>query len=154
MIINVMSEDIAEDASYKLEDLTAIISVRNMDDDCVPFCESKSLYAVKTLFFDDTDQETPNCFSPEKAEEIREFLQSVLGHVDRLIVHCENGISRSAGIAAAILKTLTGDDTPITGDHWFVPNKLCYSLTMQALNDAEGKSLIGNTECEFRDNIL
>lgn len=154
MIINVMSEDIAEAASYQLKDRTAIISVRNMDDECVPFCESKSLYAVKTVFFDDTEQETTDCFSPEKAAEIKEFLESVLGRVDRLIVHCEYGVSRSAGIAAAILKTLTGDDSLIMDDDWFVPNKLCYRLTYEALNDSAGNSLIGHMECEFGDRTL
>jgi len=154
MIINVMSQEGAERASHEFTDRTAIISVRNIGDKPVGFCESSYLVGVRTLFFADTSEAGPASFSDSQAMEIRDFLISVLPKIDRLIVHCELGVSRSAGIAAAILKTLTGDDSAVFGDPWYVPNMRCYRHTYEALHDCEGNSLIGSMECEFRDNVL
>jgi hypothetical protein len=43
------------------------------------------------------------------------------------------GICRSAGIAAAISKVLTGDDSRFFDKSRYVPNMLCYRLTLEAL---------------------
>ena len=154
MIINVMSERAAETASYELKDRTAIISVRNMDAEPVLFCEGPQLIGVKTLYFADTSEDTPDSFSKAQAEEIKDFLLQMLGKIDRLIVHCEFGVSRSAGIAAAVLDALTGDSSVIFNDSWYVPNMRCYRLVYNALYDEDGNSLIGTMECDFRDSRL
>ena len=43
-----------------------------------------------------------------------------------IIVHCDAGISRSAGIAAGILKLFTGDDFQIFDNPYYHPNMWCY----------------------------
>ena len=50
-----------------------------------------------------------------------------------VIVHCDAGISRSAGIAAAILKHTTGDDSSIFENGLYDPNQWCYQKTLKAL---------------------
>ena len=43
------------------------------------------------------------------------------------------GISRSVGVAAAILKYTTGDDSSIFGNGLYDPNERCYRKTLEAL---------------------
>lgn len=43
-----------------------------------------------------------------------------------IIVHCDAGISRSAGVAAAIMKYLTGSDMEIFKNGKYQPNMWCY----------------------------
>lgn len=50
-----------------------------------------------------------------------------------VIVHCDAGISRSSGIAAAILKAYTNDDIIIFDNPKYRPNMLCYRTTLNEL---------------------
>lgn len=50
-----------------------------------------------------------------------------------VIVHCDAGISRSAGVAAGILKAQTGSDSQIFDSPMHRPNMHCYMTTLQAL---------------------
>ena len=50
-----------------------------------------------------------------------------------LIIHCDEGVSRSAGIAAAILRYYTGDDAAIFDDCFsYNPNMWCYFKVLKA----------------------
>ena len=69
--------------------------------------------------------------SDKDAERIVEFLTRH-PNVD-VIVHCDAGISRSSGVAAAILKYLTGDDSSIFDNARLHPNMWCYRKTLNAL---------------------
>ncbi|MBR1496099.1 MAG: metallophosphoesterase [Oscillospiraceae bacterium] len=59
----------------------------------------------------------------------------VLSHRNEtLIVHCDAGISRSAGVAAAIGKCCNGDDRAFFRGGRYCPNMWCYRKTMAALS--------------------
>ena len=67
----------------------------------------------------------------EDAAQVAELLRS---YPDTdVIVHCDAGISRSAGVAAAILKYTTGDDSSIFQNGLYDPNIWCYRKTLEAL---------------------
>ena len=67
----------------------------------------------------------------DDAKRVADF---VCDHGDtKIIVHCDAGISRSAGVAAAILKYLTDDDSAIFDSHRYHPNMWCYRKTLNAL---------------------
>ena len=53
------------------------------------------------------------------------------GDID-IIVHCDAGISRSAGVAAAIMQYYLGDDSEIFDSGMYRPNMWCYRKTMNA----------------------
>lgn len=55
-------------------------------------------------------------FNEKHAEEVVSWLQNIMWEkvVQRIVCHCEAGISRSAGMAAAISKILFDND-----DEWF-----------------------------------
>jgi hypothetical protein len=67
-------------------------------------------------------------FDNEMAKQIKAFLEKNI-LVDTLIVNCEAGISRSAGVAAAISKHLTGDDSFFFKN--YLPNRLVYRLLLE-----------------------
>lgn len=64
--------------------------------------------------------------------------KKIAGFVDRyknvlLIIHCDEGVSRSAGIAAAVLRYYTGDDAAIFDDCFsYNPNMWCYFKVLKA----------------------
>ena len=57
---------------------------------------------------------------------------------DDVIVHCDAGLSRSAGVAAAIMKHFNGDDSPIFDSGKYYPNMWCYRITLEALEKMKG----------------
>lgn len=68
------------------------------------------------------------------ADDARRIVATVKAHPEaqRIIVHCTAGKSRSAGVAAALMKAIHGDDSQIFGNKWYHPNMLCYRLTLDA----------------------
>ena len=147
--LNIMSQSAAKHASYVLAGKTAIISVVNMNDEDPHFHKSDNLIGVLPLRFDDVTSKEDFKMEEEDGEKIREFLRAVLPKIDRLIVHCEYGVSRSAGIAAAIMKALTGSDIEIFNNPKYVPNMHCYRTTLNALLDEEGNSVLGDHDIKF-----
>ena len=65
------------------------------------------------------------------ADEIPVFIERYKD-IDNIIVHCDAGISRSAGVGAAILKYFNDDDRELFIGY-FHPNMLCYRKTLEAL---------------------
>lgn len=98
---------------------------------------------IHVLAIDDADRgpradeshciQEPRLFSPTDAQAVVAFVRThhVCG-IRRVLIHCDAGISRSAGMAAALAKFYTGDD------FWFFkhkrPNMLVYRLMMEALH--------------------
>jgi predicted protein tyrosine phosphatase len=71
--------------------------------------------------------------SEEQAREIREFVDRYRDDVGAIVVHCEQGASRSPAVAAALAKAL-GED----GDRFFfeyVPNQYVYNLVLAAASE-------------------
>lgn len=56
-----------------------------------------------------------------------------------LVVQCEAGISRSAAVAAAILKRYTDDDSGVFSGNLYLPNRLVYSTVLNALTLEYGR---------------
>lgn len=124
---------------------TCIISIRNPDNHnySIPF---PAPYIA--LFF--ADQEDLHGISEEQANQIAHFVESQVekGNTS-IIVHCEMGVSRSAGVAAAILQKYTGDISQIVDSPSYDINARCYEYVCKALGcdvtsyevqDAAGRS--------------
>ena len=86
-------------------------------------------------FFNDTDgrSEYDHAMNTLQAIEIVQFVRMMEGYVDKLIVHCDAGQSRSAGVAAAFLKYYTGSDMAIFNNKRYTPNMRCYTLVLNEL---------------------
>ena len=87
------------------------------------------------LRFDDTDRrDTYLGISHIDARKIINFIRDNVSDkdFDKVIVNCEAGQSRSAGVAAALMKYFNNDDTPIFDNPMYTPNMLCYRTVIDA----------------------
>ena len=71
-------------------------------------------------------------FNKEMAQEILLFVMCYIKYVDLIVVHCEAGISRSAGVAGAIAKCFCGDDSYYFKH--YIPNTLVYKTIVETWN--------------------
>lgn len=93
------------------------------------------------LFFDDIDTTDTYLqeFQKDDAKDILDFVKRNLSLCDNIFVHCCAGISRSAGVAAALSKILSGDD-----EYYFkryCPNMLVYRTILNHYYSEYGKEL-------------
>ena len=119
---------------------TAIISITDTDKADVIFekNEVNGIRAVLRLKFDDVERDYKNehCITKEDAENIVKFVNKNKNKVDKFIVHCEAGVSRSAGVGAAIMKAINGDDWVVFNNPTMCPNMKCYRTVLNAFQDA------------------
>lgn len=94
--------------------------------------------ALNIWFSDITDKEREQqekyikLITNEDADKIYKFVMNIKNtNIERLIVHCNLGISRSAAVAAAISKALTGSDKEFF-DGKYVPNMVVYYTVLKA----------------------
>lgn len=104
---------------------------------------NSSIKEILYLSFYDISEETKDIFGgyssmlPDDARKIARFVNKWKDKVDTIWVNCEVGVSRSAGIAMAIMEHLNMDLTPILESTTYYPNMLCYELTKKALNNSK-----------------
>ena len=72
-------------------------------------------------------------FNAEMAREILLFIMCYIETVNLIVVHCEAGISRSAGVASAIAKCF-GEDDSYYFKH-YIPNMLVYNTILKTWNE-------------------
>jgi protein-tyrosine phosphatase len=135
----------AKKASYKINEPTLIISITDPAKTPNVFAKNSNIVSICRVSFDDTDPDIlingEVLMTQSDANKIKDFIMAYKNKVETIIVHCEAGISRSAGICAAIQKYLTGDDSAIFDSHYFCPNMHCYRLMLNALFDVPNKSI-------------
>lgn len=150
MKVYVFSRQRAKKFSYKVAEPTLFISITDPAKDLNVFAPNPNIVSICRLQFDDTDTETlrPDeiIMTEKDAAKIKQYVMAFKDKVQCIVVHCEAGISRSSGVAAAIKKYLTGDDQDIFNDRRFCPNRHCYRLTLNALFDIPIGSAFGEIE--------
>ena len=111
------------------------------------FCsETNKLKEILPLCFSDAESvagtdvygnpmTSDDLMSDEDARKVVDFVEKYRNEL--ILVHCDAGISRSAGVAAAILKACTGDDTQIFDNPYYVPNRWCYRKVLDAFAEQE-----------------
>lgn len=86
-------------------------------------------------FADMNYEDSPNgCMQMEDANKIAEFVNKWYDKVDTIIVNCDGGVSRSAGVCAAIMRVKEGDDWPVFDNRSKHPNMTCYLRTLKAFH--------------------
>lgn len=129
-----MNRESAKKLSYKNEVITtAIISITDLTNSNNRFHKSDWLKHILWVKFDDVELSDKNAITDDDAKRIALFVNLVKDKVDRIVVHCDAGISRSSGVAGAIMKYLNGDDMPIFSNGRFCPNMTCYRKVLTAL---------------------
>lgn len=136
MIVECMPrEKIIEVVDY-LDAPTLIISISSFNNSIPIYLKKPHYNLVHTEFFNFNDEtlELPHLHSitDDDAKRIANTVKKYQDKVKQIFVHCDAGISRSAGVAAAISKYLNNDDFK-----WFsppyCPNMACYTKVLFAL---------------------
>ena len=131
--------------SDEVADFAAVV-VYSRDKD-MPYIEDTPYIRDLLLEqFDDVD-DPDHGMSAEQAENIAAFVQKQENDDVDIIVSCQYGQSRSAGIAAAIAAYLGQDEMKIFSNSNKMPNMRCYALVCQALG-------IERSEEEIRERFL
>ena len=137
MNVKVFSRKTVSTASSMEKRNHIVITISDRDKENLYLPISGTCKAVLPLKFDDTDScgQNRNPMFVSDAQKIARFVNLWKNGVDTIIVNCEAGQSRSAGVAAAILKYFNGDDWQIFDNKRYTPNMRCYRLVLQALYD-------------------
>ena len=140
MNIYVMSQDMVEKYSREKQDVhTILISICSLHGgsqaDVTPN-KQNLIENVLFLRFDDDDNSRYGIQDSDVVK-IREFLEENIPkyNIHNIIVNCEAGQSRSAGVAAALMYYFNQDDTPIYKCRKYTPNSRCYSRVLHHMMD-------------------
>jgi len=118
-------------SAMKNIDESAIISINSCGDYPNRFFDNPKIKHIAHWEFDDTEMDDFG-ITQQQANQIAEFVKRYEDDVDTIVVHCDAGISRSAGIGAAILFYKYGDDSQIFEDGTYSPNMRCYKSMLKA----------------------
>lgn len=96
-----------------------------------------NIRAIKFLDFADLDSESQGykIINKHIAKDIVDFVEYYTNtyNIKNVFVNCEAGISRSAGVAGALMKFYIGDDTKIFKNPRYMPNMKCYTMILREL---------------------
>ena len=126
-----ISEAEAIERTRDLTRPTIIVSITSPGGPEIDFGSRPDLLGVLHLHFADIDYPNSSAMSLEDADAILDFIEEYSQRYAQVIVHCYEGKSRSAGVAAALQYLLLGRDD-IHGDWHYRPNALCYGKMMEA----------------------
>ena len=130
---SVLSRSKAKAFTFKQNiDDCAIISISDVNSPENHFCSNPHIKGICYLRFDDVEFGDINCITEKDALKIVQFVNAMKNKVDLFIVHCEAGVSRSAGVCAAIMTMLEKDDMEIFNNEHFCPNISCYKAVLTA----------------------
>ena len=140
MEYEIMSRKEARYASGEtIAQTTAIISITDVGSKQNEFYPASWIYAVLHIQFDDVVERGHNCMTKANAEKIAKFTLENFKKVERIIIHCEFGQSRSAGVAAALSQFFENHDNGISTDSRYFPNWTCYKYVLRALEEIGSK---------------
>lgn len=134
MNFQVLPRNKAKKLSYKeLPYSCVIILITDPGEEPVLFATNPGIKAVLKLQFEDVIDESPLSMDSRDAERIIDFVNIWKDSVESIVVHCEAGISRSAGVCSALMLWINGNDNDIYNNPFFHPNRLCRSLLLEEL---------------------
>lgn len=119
---------------HNIPSIIISISTPSVPYSVAPFVSAENkVKHILRLAFEDNDA-GDGIMMKKDAEAICQFVQNH-SETPEIIVHCDGGKSRSAGVAAAIMRGLTGDGSDILKNPQYTPNMRCYHMTVNAWNN-------------------
>ena len=135
MTISVYSKSRMYDLIEKgIPNNTAIISFSDTEEDYIDFPEGTDV--LKVAFYD----VRPHTVSKDhydkilpQAKDIAEYVYKKMKENKDIICQCDYGISRSAGLAAAIMEAYAGKGIDVFADYRYTPNQFVYNKVLKEL---------------------
>ena len=129
--IQILSQELARTTEQDVPYFVISITPKNCSD--ADLKKSKNKTSVLRLKFDDVES-GKNALTDDQALEIKNFvLENLQKGIHSCIIHCTMGMSRSAGIGAALSKVINGDDSLFF--KYYMPNMRCYRKVFNAFED-------------------
>jgi len=122
VIISISTPDVDYEESPFISDENKVTEILGLSFCDADYPNTKDVYGKIT-----SESELMN---DEDADRVVKFTEKHIGK--HIIVHCDAGISRSSGVAAAILKHYNGDDSAVFDSRWYAPNRWCYRKVLEA----------------------
>jgi predicted protein tyrosine phosphatase len=124
----------ALDAARPHEAPHVVISITSGPDDMARVRANKACRGILRLSFPDADVPSERfsedeLFSREHAAMIWRFVDEHRPNIERILVHCDAGVSRSAAVGAALARVLNGDDAQFFGGR-YRPNMRVYQTLL------------------------
>lgn len=122
----------------QLTSKSAVISFADEEDEFLDFPDNISV--LKVVFYDirpsSTVKEHYDKLLPE-AKDIAIFVNQAIKEGKDIICQCDYGISRSAGLAAAILQRYAHRGLDVFADYRYTPNQFVYNKVYKALMELD-----------------
>ena len=136
MNIMIFSKEEAQEAARKLQEPFIVISIADPGAPQCTFDDAPHLTDILYLEFWDSDR--TKGISKAQAKRIRKFVEYHLyiTSIKHIIVHCMAGVSRSAGIGAALMLIFCENDLPVFSNGRYRPNMKCYRAILEAFEFA------------------
>jgi predicted protein tyrosine phosphatase len=112
-----------------------IISITSSPEDVARLRSNDMCRGVLRLSFPDAEVPSTlhaeaNLFSQDQARKVWTFVEEHLPEIQRIIVHCDAGVSRSSAVAAALARVLNDDDAEFFGGR-YRPNMRVYRSLLE-----------------------
>jgi hypothetical protein len=120
-----------------------VVSISDPDKPETEIPDSPNLQGVLRLQFHDVglprkfEVTSDLAMTPEHARQILSFIRERLPGVKLIVCQCEEGVSRSTGMAAALSRILEGEDEYFFQGYW--PNRWVYELLLAQAEELKAK---------------
>ena len=97
--------------------------------------DSDQLMAICRVQFHDIDKNMEGCekITIEQAKQIAQIVKLTYEQVECIVVHCEAGVSRSAGVSMAITDWMLHNNIDVNEGEYPFANRLVYRAVYKAL---------------------
>lgn len=128
IIVTVLSREKMTEMAMCLPKRSCVISINTPGAEHLPI-------PAKTLYLDFPDTESDAGMTESDAVKVAAFVeQNVEDGNNHIYVHCDQGVSRSAGTAAAILRAYGQDESQILDCNEYCINGRCYEFVLSAFH--------------------
>lgn len=139
---------------YSFENInkkTVIISITDMFSENNTFNAQPNIIGICRVKFDDVEKNEKNCITVEDAKKIIDF---VVSHdsAEMVIVHCEAGISRSAGVCAALMWIFNGSDMEVFDNPRYCPNMTVYRTILNTYMNAQNTFAASEEDIKYKES--
>ncbi len=116
-----------------------IISITSGVDDVARLRETKMCLGILRLVFPDVEEPSEQhpeaqLFSRDHATQIWRFVLQHRPLIERIVIHCDAGKSRSPAVAAAIASAFDGDPSEYMGGR-YSPNMRVYRMLIETYSE-------------------